>query len=295
MATFSTPSETNRSPLIKFSIAMIIFGSVGFFSKRTGLPAIELVFIRCIAAMLFLGSIWLLSGKFRHEVWDRRELRGIILCSLFLILNWVFLFKSIEITGVTVAISLYHLAPLFVMIGGFLLYRESLTISAISAILLCFLGVLLISNLQFGEINLTSTLNYGVIFGILSALFYALLTLMGSGFQKSSAYAITTIQVTIGIFLLLPFVNFSHFNGLTSTNWIYTLLTGFIHTGVVFYLFFDTVRKLPTALISLFIFLDPLVAIMMDLFIDNISLSLSQWVGIFLIFGGMAISLFRRN
>lgn len=47
-----------RSRLIGMSLAMIIFGSVGFFSEHAGFPALELVFIRCLAAFFFLGVLW---------------------------------------------------------------------------------------------------------------------------------------------------------------------------------------------------------------------------------------------
>lgn len=289
-----SPALNNRPAVIKMSIAMILFGSVGFFSERSGVPALELVFIRCLCAAIFLGTFWWLSGQLRREKWIPKELIRILICGVFLILNWIYFFKAIEETGVTVAISIYHLAPVIVMLLGAFIYKEKLTIIPVIAIIACFIGTLAIS-----EINHTTSvsefLSKGLIFGLLSALFYALLTLTGKGFKYTSSYAITTIQVAFGTLLLLPFVDLSLFEGLTNMNWIYILITGFVHTGIVFYLFFDSIRYLSTQLIAILVFLDPLVAILMDIFITGFHPSMEQWLGIIFIFGGMALTLMPKR
>lgn len=284
----------NRSAIIKMSIAMILFGSVGFFSERSGVLALELVFIRCICASLFLGTFWIISGKLRTENWHKKEVLRILVCGIFLILNWIYFFKTIEKSGVTVAISIYHLAPVIVMILGAIIYKERLTVIPVIAILTCFIGTLAIAEINRVD-SLHDFFSEGLIFGLLSALFYALLTLTGKGFKYASSYAITTIQVAFGAILLIPFVNFSAFNDLTPLNWTYILITGFVHTGIVFYLFFDSIRHLTTQLIALLVFLDPLVAILMDLLITGFIPSLEQWIGIVLIFGGMALTLLPKN
>src|SRR5699024_6881363 len=137
---------------------------------------------------------------------NRNEVFRILICGIFLILNWIYFFKAIEESGVTVAISIYHLAPVIVMIFGAFIYKEKLTLVPMIAILACFIGTLAIA-----EINRTSSVSEffsrGLIFGLLSALFYALLTLTGKGFKYASSYAITTIQVAFGALLLIPFVN----------------------------------------------------------------------------------------
>src|SRR5699024_7436913 len=253
MQTSLTPALNNRSALTKMSIAMILFGSVGFFSQRSGVPALELVFIRCLCAALFLGFFWWKSGQLRREKWDRPEVIRILICGVFLILNWVYFFKAIEESGVTVAISIYHLAPVIVMIFGAFIYKEKLTLIPLIAIGACFIGTLAIAEINRSA-SIADFMSQGLIFGLLSALFYALLTLVGKGFKYASSYAITTIQAAFGVLMLLPFVDLSLFEGLTSLNWFYILITGFVHTGIVFYLFFDSIRHLSTQVIAILVF-----------------------------------------
>ncbi|CAM5358620.1 EamA family transporter OS=Lysinibacillus sphaericus OX=1421 GN=LS41612_14180 PE=3 SV=1 [Lysinibacillus sphaericus] len=114
----------NVSAIIKLTVSMAIFGSIGFFTIHTGLPATELVFIRCVCATLFLGALWLITGGHKTEVWNKKELLRTLLCGVFIVLNWVFLFKAFEEMSISIAISIYNLAPIFVLILGALLLKD---------------------------------------------------------------------------------------------------------------------------------------------------------------------------
>lgn len=278
--------------MLKLTVAMAIFGSIGFFTVHTGIPAIELVFIRCICATLFLGAIWLLTGGHKTERWSQKEVVRTLICGVFIVLNWVFLFKAFEEMAISVAISIYNLAPVFVLILGTLFLGEKMTLRAVIAIIACFLGSIFIVGIN----NFTSVddlFSSGFVWAILSAVFYALTVFTSKTITNLSAYALTFTQTIVGMIILAPFVDFTLFNGLTTSNWLYILGTGFIHTGFVFYLFFDSVRELPTLIVSVLTFVDPVVAIALDVLILNFSPSSWQLFGIALIFGGIIYSLYH--
>ncbi|ATP39736.1 EamA family transporter [Solibacillus sp. R5-41] len=276
----------NVSAIIKLSIAMAIFGSIGFFTTQTGLPAVELVFVRCICASLFLGTLWFLTGGHRIEVWKKSEVLKTILCGVFIVLNWVFLFKAFEVMSISVAISIYNLAPIFVLMLGSMLLAEKMSIRSIFATVICFFGSLLIIGLD----SFTSTsqfLNSGFVWALLSAIFYALTMFTSKTIKGLSSYALTFIQTTVGILMLFPLCDFSAFESLTERNWLYILGTGFIHTGFVYYLFFDSIRNLSTVLVSVLVFVDPVVAILLDAILLSFRPTLLQTIGIILIFGSI--------
>lgn len=282
----------NVAAMLKLTVAMAIFGSIGFFTVHTGIPAIELVFIRCICATLFLGAIWLLTGGHKTERWSQKEVVRTLICGVFIVLNWVFLFKAFEEMAISVAISIYNLAPVFVLILGTLFLGEKMTLRAVIAIIACFLGSIFIVGIN----NFTSVddlFSSGFVWAILSAVFYALTVFTSKTITNLSAYALTFTQTIVGMIILAPFVDFTLFNGLTTSNWLYILGTGFIHTGFVFYLFFDSVRELPTLIVSVLTFVDPVVAIALDVLILNFSPSSWQLFGIALIFGGIIYSLYH--
>ncbi|MDP5276293.1 DMT family transporter [Chengkuizengella axinellae] len=279
---------------ISMIIAMSIFGSIGFIAVQTGLQAFELVFVRCVFASLFLGAFWLLTGKFKDENWDMQEIKRVLLCGVILVLNWVFLFKAFEMMSITVAISIYYLAPVIVLLLGSLFYKEKLTWIAISSILICFIGTMLISGLGT-DTPFHQLLSSGLVWPFLAAILYALLTLLSKGIQQLSPYAVTVIQTTLGSILLFPLVSFGAFSGLQFHHWIAITIIGVIHTGVVYLLFFGSVRFLPTRLISVLVFLDPIVAILLDTMIIGFRPSILQMIGILLTFTGMGVIITRNH
>lgn len=282
----------NVAAAAKLSIAMAIFGSIGFFTIHTGIPAIELVFVRCICATLFLSVLWFLTGGHKTEDWNRREVLQTCLCGIFLVLNWVFLFKAFEAMSISVAISIYNLAPIFVLILGTLFLKEKMTLGSILAIAICFIGSIMIVGIEnFRSVH--QLLNSGLVWALLSAVCYALTMFTGKTIHRLSAYSMTFIQTAVGIALLLPFCDFAVFNGLTTSNWLFILGTGLIHTGFVYYLFFDSIRSLPTILVSVLTFVDPVVAILLDIVILSFVPSLMQICGIILIFAGIIYTMFR--
>lgn len=281
----------NVSAMIKLSLSMAIFGSIGFFTIHTGLPAIELVFVRCICATLFLGGIWLATGGHKTEMWEKKEVIRTLICGVFIVLNWVFLFKAFEEMSISIAISIYNLAPIFVLILGSILLKEKMTVQALLATVTCFIGSIFIIGLH-NFLSLADFMQSGFIWALLSALFYALTMLTSKTIENFSAYALTFTQTTVGIVMLLPFVDVTLFNGLTTTNWLYILGTGFIHTGFVYYLFFDSIRKLSTIIVSVLVFVDPVVAILLDMMLLDFMPTLLQTFGILLIFGGISYTLY---
>ena len=95
--------------------------------------------------------------------------------------------------------------------------------------------------------------------------------------------------------MLFPFMNFSVFIGLTDSNWFYIIGTGLIHTGFVYYLFFNSLRKLSTVVISALVFVDPVVAILLDTIILDFKPTNLQTIGILLVFGGIVYTIVKQE
>lgn len=282
----------NMQAAIQLTISMAIFGSVGFFTIQTGIPAEELVFVRCICATLFLGGLWLITKSYKTEQWSRKEVIQTIICGVFLVFNWVFLFKAFNEMEISLAISIYNLAPIFVLILGGIFLKERLTIPAILAIVVCFLGSILIVGVQQVD-SLHLLWNEGFIYAMLSAICYAMTMFVGRGVKHLSTYALTFVQTIVGIVILFPMMQFDVFHGLTTSNWLYILGTGFIHTGFVYYLFFNSIRNLSTLLVSALVFVDPLVAILLDIWILDFRPTMTQILGMLFIFGGIIYTVIK--
>lgn len=282
----------NYGAMLKLTISMAIFGSIGFFTTQTGIPAVELVFVRCICATIFLGSLWFITGGHKKEIWHRNEIYKTLICGVFIVLNWVFLFKAFEEMSISIAISIYNLAPIFVLILGTVFLAEKMSVGAILATVTCFIGSVLIVGIEhFSSVD--QLLNSGFVWALLSAVFYALTMFTSKTISGMSSYALTFVQTIVGIVILAPFCDFTVFNGLTTSNWLYILGTGFIHTGFVYYLFFDSIRNLTTIIVSVLVFVDPVVAILLDVIILAFRPTPLQIIGIILIFGSILYTVYQ--
>ncbi|MFS0781915.1 DMT family transporter [Bacillus sp. 1P06AnD] len=283
----------NKNALLQLITAMAIFGSIGFLSPFTGLKALELVFVRCACAALFLGMAWVISGHAKKEKWSKKEWMLVLACGISNVLNWIFLFKSFELVSVTIAITLYHIAPILVLLMGSFVFRERLTLLSILAITLCFIGTIcIVATNGFS----TAAIEWkGIIFGIFAAFFYALTMLLGKSITVMSVYATTFIQMLVGLLLVFPFIDYHSYGMLSNHEWFFAIFTGFVHTGIVYLLFFNSIRYLPTAVVSFMIFVDPAVAILLDIVITDVEPGWMQWAGILFIFTGLFYSLLKPS
>jgi drug/metabolite transporter (DMT)-like permease len=270
-------------------LAMSIFGSVGIIAPYTHLKAFELVFVRCVSGTFFLALAWLVSGRYRHETWNLRDIGFVVLCGLALVLNWIFLFRAFELMPVTLAVSIYYLAPVFVLLLGVPIFGERFSIWSLLSVFFCFSGSSLVAGLQHG-FNLQELLSSGVVWALLAAIFYAFLTLLGKGVKALSPYAVACLQTLLGAILLPAFVHFGAFSALSTSNWLAVILMGAIHTGLVYFLFFGSIRTLPARTISVLVYLDPITAVVLDVSLNGFRPALTQFAGIALLGLGLALT-----
>lgn len=284
----------NKFAFIKLSIAMTIFGSIGFFSPLTGLPSMELVFVRCISATVFLTAYWLISGHYKREKWQRKEMTTIVIGGIFLVLNWIFFFASFEKTAITVAISIYNLAPILVLVIGWIFFKDRIKWIGVGAVMFAFIGTVLISGIRPSDL-MSGISVAGPIYALIAACLYALVIITGKYIKHASPYLVTIIQTFIGVLMLLPFVHYSFFTHLTAANWFYSIFTGVVHTGIVYILFYGSIRSLPTPVISALTYLDPLVAILLDVLITGFVPTFLQILGIVMIFIALSYTFIEQE
>ncbi|WP_232699471.1 DMT family transporter [Brevibacillus daliensis] len=283
-------SGNGRYPLLGLLLANIIFGSVGYFGILTELPSLELTFMRCVGGSIFLGMIWYFSGQWKRETWNKGELWRVLVGGLFLTGNWICLFIAIQQMPLTSATTIYHLAPVLVLVFGSFLYREKLQPLVFLALVICLIGTGFVSGV--GSSLFSSQLfSGGVIWALLAAIMYACLTLIGKGIKHLSPFAVSFIQALLGVVVLFPFIETNVFTELSTSNWVAVGIMGFIHTGIVYILFYSSVRHLPSRVISALIFVNPAVAILLDIMLLGFRPSFAQIGGVALIFTGMALSI----
>lgn len=263
--------------MLMLTLSMVLWGTLGIFVLWSGLSAIEVAFYRCLIGALFMGC-WLLQSRERISL-DRNTV-VVALAGIFLVLNWVFLFKSFQVSTITIGNISYYLQPIILIILGIFIYHEKVSLQKWALILLALCGVLLtidLHNLQSPHILL------GVFFALFAALLYSFLTLLMKRVHLNY-YKIIFIQLAIGVFMLLPFV---HFQSLSMIAIVCLLIIGVVHTLLAYFLYYNAIKKTSFTQIAVLSYLDPVVAIATDVIFFNRQLSMLQIAGVGLTFAAL--------
>ena len=104
----------------------------------------------------------------------------------------------------------------------------------------------------------------GVGLSLTAAFLYAIATLVTKRLKGTPPHLIALIQVATGMIMLAPLADFSTLPGSVS-QWLSLVTIGIVHTGLMYYLLYGAIQKLPTHIIGALSFIYPAVAVLVDM------------------------------
>ena len=281
-------SEGKSFSYLKYLLALLLFGFNGIVASYILLSSYEIVFLRTLIASIFLGIILFFSKrKPRQQKMNHRHLVYLLSSGIAMGASWMLLYEAYTEIGVSIATLAYYCGPVIVMLFSPLIFRERLTIPKILGFIVVLAGMYLVngSALQQGGIS------RGLLFGILSALTYAVMVVFNKKATSITGLENATLQllfsfITVAIFLQLK-------QGLVISglmqNIIPVLILGIINTGVGCYLYFSSIQQLSAGSVAICGYLEPLSALAFSaLFLSERLLPL-QILGAVFIIGGAAV------
>ncbi|MGB7296037.1 MAG: DMT family transporter [Candidatus Aminicenantales bacterium] len=192
--------QARRSSLLEIHLATILFGLAGLFGKWLVLSPLLIVLGRVIFASLALG-VWL--------AWKRQNVRDIlrsqaallILLGVLLAVHWSAFFQAIQVSSVAVGLLSYSSFPVFTVLLEPLFFREKFDWRSIGAAGACLAGIFLI----VPRFDPADSIYQGVLWGLLSGLTFAVLTLLNRRLvRRYSSLAIAFFQDLFAGVALLP-------------------------------------------------------------------------------------------
>lgn len=278
---------------IIFVISMVIFGTIGIFRKFIPLDSSIISFSRGIIGTLFL-ILFLLIKKDKPNFKELKTYFVLLIISGCLIgVNWLFLFESYKYTSVATSTLCYYMAPIFVMIASVFVFKEKLKLINVICMLIAFVGMIFVSGvLEIGFNDKNAIL--GVLYGLAAAVLYATVILLNKKIKVENAYYKTLVQLFFSAIVLVPYLILNKsFNGivLDVKICILILIVGVIHTGISYVLYFGSITKVKTFFITIFSYIDPVVAIILSAIILKENMSFLGVIGAILILG---VSLFME-
>ncbi|AZM54756.1 EamA family transporter [Streptomyces sp. WAC 01529] len=272
---------------VQLTAAMTLSGTLGVFVVESGASVFNVVFFRVLFGALALGAYAFARGYFRDHGLTPKKLGLAALGGLFIVFNWVFLFKAYEATSISLATVVYHTQPFFLVLLSALVLRERPTRSQLGWLAAAFAGLVLVSGVRPGD---TGSLA-GIGLALLAAVLYALSTLVTKRVTGVRPHLTALVQVLVGIPLLLPFTDFGAMRG-TGTGWAWLVGLGVIHTGLMYVLMYAAYAKLPTPKIAVLAFTYPAVAMVADWAVYGHHIGLVQALGVpLIVLAGLKVTL----
>ena len=267
-------------------LSMVVFGTIAPFVRNISVSSQELALYRAILAAMLI-FIYLMASHQKIQ-WNaiKKELALLLFSGMAMGLNWILLFEAYKYTTVSVATLSYYFAPVIVTAVCPFLFREKLTKKHILCFFMSTLGLVMIIGIQ--DIGKNQTDLIGVLFGLGAACFYAAVILLNKSIKQVAGIHRTFLQFLAAIMILIPYVGFTGgitLHNLNGIGWMNLLIVGLIHTGITYCLYFSALKELPGQEAAILSYIDPLVAVLISVFILGESMTLWQIVGGFLILG----------
>jgi len=272
---------------IKLVLVMVIWGSLGVFTRSIPLSALSLAFLRALIALPVLFAV--LKMKKTEKV-EWRLLKPYIISGSLLGFGWLTLFYGYKHTSISSAVIIYNMCPVYVMIAAPLLLKETISKIQIAVVFFAFLGLFMI----VGQ-NLSEGYGYlGMALSAVSGMLYATIIIINRSIRsRVDNQTGTFVQISAAMIVLLPFVlaegNILTVRDLDAAAVIYTILLGVLHTGIVYTIFFSLTTQMKSLEIVLYSYLEPLFGILFSVIFIGEKLTVLQIIGGILILGSTYI------
>ena len=267
-------------------ISMLVFGTLGVFTRNISVSSGELALYRAILASLLI-IVYLTATKQTIPLKGiKKEIPLLLISGIAMGFNWILLFQAYKYTTISAATLSYYFAPVIVTVVCPFLFHEKLNKKQIICFIMSTLGLILIIGVDktgFGGKNLL-----GIIFGFGAAVFYATVIILNKFIKNVGGIHLTLLQFFAAIIVLVPYVALTggmHLNELNFTGWAFLLTVGLIHTGITYCLYFSALKDLKGQQAAILSYIDPLTAVIISAVILGEHVSLQQLIGGTLILG----------
>lgn len=251
--------SAEKKNLLILHLTVVVWGITGVLGALISISAIPLVWYRVLIAFIALGI---------YFKWTKTDIR--VNRSTFLKLigtgaivagHWILFFQSIKMATVSVALVCLSALTLFTAILEPLIQRKRTSkLEMITGVFIIF-GIYLIFKFESGY-------TYGIICGLLSALFASIFSIINSKQVQNRPAPIIAFYELVGAFMwvsiyLIISQGFSSEFYLNLHDWIYLLILGIVCTSGAYVAGVSVMKELTAFRVALITNLEPLYGILL--------------------------------
>lgn len=278
---------------LKLTLISATFGTVGLFTHFIPLSSAAIVFYRALLGGAFIVVMMKLSGIDIDIKSMRDNLIVLIFTGFFMALNWVLQFEAFKVSSVAIGTVCYNMMPIFLLIIASFMFNEKITLKSGLCILIATIGVILVSNVV--NVGIKSNEVLGCVYGILGAIFYALIVTFNRKLSQIKTHDKVIFQFAFSALIMAIYVGLiekkSFFiDGNLPRNEIVIgvvcmLILSFLHTGFCYVHYFNAVSRLKAETVAILTYIDPVVALFLSYFVLRENMTALQFLGAVLILG----------
>ena len=277
----------------KIIAAACLWGCIGVFLKlltAAGLTSMQGVALRSLAGCLFYGLFLFFTDRKALFIVpkDWYYFFGTGVCSL-LFFNWCY-FNAITLSSMSVAAVLLYTSPVFVTLMSAVLFREAVTPVKVTALIVTFLGCVLVTGLfPLGQESISLPV---ILFGLGSGFGYALYSIFGKFVLKKYSPATVTFYTILFCALFSLPLSGIHTNLAALADWrawAGTLGVGLLCCAMPYHLYTAGLRDAEPGRAAILATIEPFVAAGLGILLFHEEVTPFKLLGMAAILGAVAL------
>ncbi len=275
-------------------LAGCFWGSMGIFVRRLGtygFSSIQIVSIRVTLAALFFALVLFIKDRAGFKVLFRDLPLFLGLGFGSILFFTVCYFSAITMMPLSTAAILLYTSPVWIMLMSVLVFHEKLDRRKLLALILAFVGCVLVSGVSGGGLT-----PIGLLVGLGSGIGYGLYSILGTiALRRYSPYTVTTytfIFAAIGSWIICrPSDMFDKFSNATDFGFLITFccLTALITAVIPFLAYTCGLQNVEAGKAGIIATIEPMVATLIGILVFSERLTLMSGLGILLILTAIVI------
>ncbi len=283
--------KNQKQAYIYAGIAVVLWSTVATSMKIAlqNYSFLQLLFWSSATALLTLGILMLATKKYVNlaKLPARAFLKSAIYGAINPFLYYIVLFKAYELLPAQEAQALNYTWPIMLSLLAVPLLKQKIGFKNVVAIGISFIGVLIIAT-GGNLINLSFTNAQGVIFGLASAIIWALFWIFNIRDERDELSKLFLNFFFGFIYILIALLLTSEIVFIDLKSWGGAIYVGFFEMGITFVIWSVALKKSITAAkVSNLVYLVPFLSLVVIYFVLEEPIGFPTIIGLFLIVGGL--------
>jgi drug/metabolite transporter (DMT)-like permease len=265
-------------------LSIFLLALTGLFAKLIPLDATSIIQLRSVVAAVGLAS-FMAAQRRRPRLRGLRAYAGVYALGLLLGLHWVTFFHAMQVSSVAVGMLAMFTFPIItILLEPFFTTRKLMMGDLVAGlVVLAGLGIMVGPGLT----DLRLPVTQGVLFGLFSALLFALRNLLQKYlYVGESSDGLILHQVIAIALVLIPFVDYPRAQALDGAGVVNILLLGLLSTAAGHTLLAFSLKQLPAKSVALIQCLQPPLAALLAWWVIGETPGAAVLIG-----GGMILSI----